>query len=434
MLAGAAADRRCRRQPAGWYRNAPGVPETRMLPDSLTISPGLFPGLLSRPRVARNLARWGQSVRDLAASGARFQLIASFNDWPRGSAVESARQWQSASGFGAYLDVLHADGAPAADPSPVAPLAAPVPASVTPPPPPSSSAVVPPAPPPAPDPVVVAAGDIACDPADPLFHGGAGDGVDCLMRATSDLALAARPAAVLTLGDTQYENNTYPAFLASFDPSWGRFKALIHPAAGNHEYQTAKAAGYFQYFGAAAGLPTEGWYSYDVGAWHLIVLNSNCAKVGGCAVGSPQEAWLRADLRAHSDLCTLAYWHQPRFSSGEFGNEAPYDPLWRDLYAAGAEIVLGAHDHDYERFAPQTPDELPDPAHGIREFIVGTGGKNHRQIRVVVPNSEVREANTFGLLELTLHPAGYDWRFVPVPGGTFTDAGSGACHGPNGTL
>jgi hypothetical protein len=282
--------------------------------------------------------------------------------------------------------------------------------------------------------VVVAAGDIACDPADPLFHGGAGNGVDCLMRATSDLALAAHPAAVLTLGDTQYENNTYPAFLASFDPSWGRFKALIHPAAGNHEYQTAKAAGYFQYFGAAAGLPTQGYYGYDVGAWHLIVLNSNCAKVGGCAVGSPQEVWLRADLKAHAGLCTLAYWHQPRFSSGEFGNEAPYDPLWRDLYAAGAEIVLGAHDHDYERFAPQTPDELLDPIRGIREFIVGTGGKNHRQIRVLVPNSEVREANTFGLLELTLHPTGYDWRFVPVPGGTFTDAGSGTCHGPNGTL
>jgi hypothetical protein len=281
--------------------------------------------------------------------------------------------------------------------------------------------------------VVVAAGDIACDPTDPLFHGGLGDGVDCLQEATSNLVLAAQPAAVLTLGDTQYENNTYAAFLASFNPSWGRFKALIHPAAGNHEYQTANAAGYFQYFGAAAGLPNQGYYSYDVGTWHLIVLNSNCAKVGGCNAGSPQETWLRADLAAHPNFCTLAYWHQPRFSSGEFGNEAPYDQFWRDLYAAGADIVLSAHDHDYERFAPQTPDETPDPVGGIREFIVGTGGKNHRAIQVVKPLSEVRNADTFGVLELTLHPTGYDWKFVPVPGGTFSDSGTGTCHGPNGT-
>ena len=274
--------------------------------------------------------------------------------------------------------------------------------------------------------MIAAAGDIACDPSDGNFSGKSIG--TCQMRATSDLLVNGGLAAVLTLGDNQYESNTYTNYLKSFDPTWGRVKALIHPAIGNHEYLTSKAAGYFQYFGAAAGSATTGYYSYDIGAWHLIALNSNCSQVGGCGAGSPQEKWLRADLAAHPTACTLAYWHHPRFSSGEHGSNASTQPLFQALYDAGAEIVLGGHDHDYERFAPQTPTGKADPARGIRQFVVGTGGKNHYGFKTPIANSEVRSDTTYGVLKLTLHPAGYDWQFAPQAGGTFSDAGSAACH------
>ena len=197
---------------------------------------------------------------------------------------------------------------------------------------------------------------------------------------------------------------------------------------GNHEYLTRAANGYFSYFGAAAGDPATGYYSFDVGAWHVVALNSNCSAVGGCASGSPQERWLRADLAAHPAACTLAYWHHPRFSSGEHGNEPAYDAFWRDLYAAGADVVLNGHDHDYERFAPQDPSGGSDLARGVREFVVGTGGKNHYRFLTLQPNSQVRDATTFGVLELTLHRTSYDWRFLPEPGKTFTDSGSAVCR------
>jgi len=407
---------RCTRQPAGWYEDDPGRPEAGALPWSFTISPGRFPAARATPALARNLGQWRKDVRDMVASGADFQLVDSFNDWGAGTAVESAREWTSPSGLGAYLDALQSAGAtPAAVPAPIPAPPAPVPSTA--------------------DPVVAAAGDIACDPADPHFDGGAGNGIDCQEKATSDLLFGIPDlAAVLTLGDTQYETGALPAFMASFDPTWGRLKALIHPAIGNHELGTPGGAGYFSYFGAAAGPAGEGWYSFDVGAWHLIVLNGNCPGQGGCALGGPQETWLRNDLATHPAACTLAYWHQPRFSSGEHGDNPAYDAFWRDLYAAGAEIVLNGHDHDYERFAPQTPDGAPDPLHGIREFVVGTGGRNHYGFTTIQPNSEVRDSDTFGVLELTLHPSGYDWSFVPEAGKTFTDAGSGTCHGPTGPL
>ena len=157
-------------------------------------------------------------------------------------------------------------------------------------------------------------------------------------------------------------------------------------------------------------------------------MNSNCSQVAGCGSGSPQETWLRSDLAAHTNACTLAYWHHPRFSSGQHGDESQYDTFWRDLYAGHADIVLNGHDHDYERFAPQNPSAGSDPASGIREFVVGTGGKNHYGFGTVQANSVVRNADTFGVLLLTLHPGGYDWRFAPEPGKTFTDVGSAACH------
>ncbi len=292
-----------------------------------------------------------------------------------------------------------------------------------------------------PSPVVAAAGDIACNRAP------SASGTTCQQGATANL-IAADPAisAVLPLGDVQYECGDYANFLRFYDPTWGRFRAITHPAIGNHEYLTTRGAsgcdpattapgqGYFDYWNGAgvasgpAGDRSQGYYSYDIGAWHLIALNSNCSRAGGCDAGSPQGVWLRNDLTAHRNACTLAYWHHPRFSSGEHGDNLQAAPLWDSLYAAGADVVLNGHDHDYERFAPQSPAGAADPTAGIREFVVGTGGKNHYGMRAVQPNSEVRDSGTFGVLELTLRPNRYDWRFVPVQGGTFTDSGSGSCH------
>jgi acid phosphatase type 7 len=275
---------------------------------------------------------------------------------------------------------------------------------------------------------IAAAGDIACDPASSSFNGGLGVGLACRQRATSDLLVGAGYESVLALGDVQYEDGAFSKFGASYDQSWGRVQAITHPAVGNHEYGTSGAAGYFQYFGAAAGDPTKGYYSFDLGGWHLIALNSNCAEVGGCGAGSTQEQWLRADLSTHSAApCTLAFWHHPRFSSGEHGTDSTYTAFWQALYDANADLVLVGHDHDYERFAPQTASGGLDTARGIREFVVGTGGKEQRTFPTVRTNSEARSVTSLGVLELTLGTAGYAWRFAPAVG-TFTDAGSGVCH------
>jgi hypothetical protein len=280
----------------------------------------------------------------------------------------------------------------------------------------------------APPPVIAAAGDIACDPADPSFNGGQGTATACRMKATSDLILSLAPAAVLLLGDNQYENGALANYQASYAPTWGRLNAIVRPIPGNHEYLTAGAAGYFSYFGAAAGDPAKGYSSYDLGSWHLIALNSNCAAVGGCGAGSPQEQWLAADLAAHPGTCTLAYWHHPRFSSGPHGDDAISAAFWQALHAAGADVVLNGHDHIYERFAPQSPAGAADPAGGIRQFTIGTGGKNLTSIQVVRANSEVRNASAFGVLEMTLHPDGYVWRFLSAPGGAVLDQGASLCH------
>jgi hypothetical protein len=276
--------------------------------------------------------------------------------------------------------------------------------------------------------VIAAAGDIACDPGSPSFQRLRGAADACHMRATADLLTKVDPVVVLTLGDNQYENGSLAKYRRSYELTWGRLKDRTRPAPGNHEYRTPGAAGYFAYFGAAAGSRSAGWYSFDVGAWHLIALNSECAKVGGCGRGSRQERWLRADLAAHPTACTLAYWHKPRFSSGLHGDDPTYTAFWRALYEARADVVLVGHDHDYERFAPQRPDGRADPAGGIREFVVGTGGKTHYGFRTIRRNSQVRNTGTFGVLRLALRPSGYDWRFLPEPGKHFTDAGHASCH------
>ena len=264
------------------------------------------------------------------------------------------------------------------------------------------------------DPILVGAGDIAgCNTS--------GD------EATARL-LDTIPGTVFADGDTVYGAEQPADFTNCYGTSWGRHKARTRPAAGNREYLVAGAAPFFAYFGAAAGDPTKGYYSYDLGAWHIIVLNSNCAQIGGCASGSPQERWLRDDLATHPTRCTLAYWHHPRFSSGVHGNATELRPLWQTLYAAGADVVVNGHDHDYERFAPQDQDGKPDPIRGIREFIVGTGGVGFTSLGAPIANSEVRNDATFGVLKLTLHPQSYDWQFIPVAGMTFSDSGSARCH------
>lgn len=286
------------------------------------------------------------------------------------------------------------------------------------------------------DPVVAAAGDIACDPSNSRFNAGQGVGSTCRQLAVSNLLLKGHFAAILALGDTQYYCGGYSAFLQSYDLSWGRVKSITHPAVGNHEYLTsggtgctsanANAAGYFEYFGSAAGAPTQGYYSFDVGAWHLIALNSSCTQAGGCSTVSPQGKWLAADLAAHHNVCTLAYWHIPLFSSGGRAS-ASTRPLWQLLYDAHADLILDAHDHIYERFAAQTPNGVLDPVNGIREITVGTGGADHTTLGTLAANSVVTDTTTFGILKLTLHPTSYSWNFVPAVG-MFKDGGSAACH------
>jgi Calcineurin-like phosphoesterase len=274
---------------------------------------------------------------------------------------------------------------------------------------------------------IAAAGDIACSPASASFHDGQGSGLECRQAATSDLLVDEGYAAVLVLGDSQYEDGTSAAYAASYDPTWGRVRSITAPAVGNHEYNTPGATGYFRYFGEAAGEPTKGYYSFDLGGWHVVALNSNCSQVGGCEAGSPQEKWLRRDLADSASKCTIAYWHHPHFSSGQHGGSTEYAPFWEALFDADADVVLAGHDHDYERFAPQTPEGSADRARGIREFVVGTGGKSLRTFPDVAANSEAHDDSSLGVLELTLGREAYSWRFRAAVG-AFADTGSYPCH------
>ncbi|HKV04131.1 MAG TPA: metallophosphoesterase [Candidatus Acidoferrales bacterium] len=280
----------------------------------------------------------------------------------------------------------------------------------------SSARAAAPAVPPSGDPVLIGAGDIA-------------DCADLSGAEATAKILEATPGTVFTAGDDAYPSGTKEQFANCYDKTWGRVKSRTRPSPGNHEFHSGGAAPYFDYFGASAGDPKTGYYSYDLGAWHIVVLNSECGQVGGCRAGSAEERWLHADLASHRAACTLAYWHKPLFSSGaKHGNDPEVKPLWQDLYNAKATIVVNGHDHDYERFAPQDPDGKADGARGIREFVVGTGGKNHRPFGRAEATSEVRNADTFGVLKLTLHATGYDWQFIPEAGKSFTDSGNGTCH------
>jgi hypothetical protein len=391
----------CLSQPSSWHQYGPSSAAHQVAGHSYSISPGFWKADETTARLGRNQTRWGQNIRDMVASGEPWQLITTFNEWGEGTSVEPATQWASCgSCSGMYLNYLNRDGAP----------------------------------PGANDPVIAAAGDIACNPASSAFNGGLGTATACRQQYTSDLLVGQNLAAVLMLGDTQYEDSVFSDFAASYDVSWGRVKSITYPAIGNHDYHTTGASGYFDYFNGPgnqtgrAGDRDKGYYSFDIGTWHLVSLNSNCSAIGGCDAGSPQEVWLRADLAAHPNRCVLAFWHHPRFSSGGYGNNSAFAPLWQALYDHGAELVLSGHDHNYQRYAPQNSTGAAD-ANGIREFVVGTGGKQHYGVDPgPIENREVANGDTYGVLKLTLHPSSYDWRFEPEAGGSFTDTGTTACH------
>lgn len=254
----------------------------------------------------------------------------------------------------------------------------------------------------------------------------AGDIAACDEDGDSSTAalVAGRQGTVATLGDNVYPAGSERTYRECYDPVWGGFLARTRPAIGNHDAQDDGGAAYFEYFGAAAGTPGEGWYSYDLGAWHVVVLNSNCGPVG--CDESAQLAWLVDDLAESEALCTLAYWHHPRFSSGPHGGTTDVEPFWEALEQAGAEVVLAGHDHLYERFAPQASNGAAS-ADGIRQFTVGTGGKQLYRVERVAPHSEVRIDDAFGVLSMTLGSDGYDWSFLTV-NGTEADRGSDECH------
>ena len=267
--------------------------------------------------------------------------------------------------------------------------------------------------------VLIGAGDIA-------YCSDSYLGDDYTAQVIAQLVARFPQAQLFTTGDNvQGEGNAWE-YRDCFNPTWGQFLERIHPVPGNHDYMTDNGGNYFQYFGAAAGPPGLGYYSYDLNGWHIVALNSNCNQIS-CVEGSAQVNWLRQDLADNRQTCTLMYWHDPRWSSGLAGSIPAADTFWRIAAEFGVEGVVNGNDHDYERFAPQNAAGEADP-HGVREFVVGTGGEPERGWGKILPNSEARNNDTWGVLAFSLYPGRYEWQFYPVAGGTFQDSGSGTCH------
>jgi len=250
---------------------------------------------------------------------------------------------------------------------------------------------------------------------------GAGDITSC-SRTQDELTaqlLDNIPGTVFTTGDNAYTDGNYTEYLNCYDPTWGRHKSRTKPSPGNHDYLTSGAAGYFQYFNSVAS-----YYAYNLGAWRIYSLNSEIS----VSATSAQATWLQNDLATNPSECVLAYWHKPRWSSGaNHGNNTSIQPIWQILYAAGAELVLNGHEHHYERFAEMNASGTA-VAQGLREIVVGTGGASLYPFGTPLSASQARNSTAYGVLKLTLKSTGYDWQFVPVPGSTFTDSGSGTCH------
>jgi len=432
--------RNCASQPDAWHQYAPAKNYDSQLPWSISVSPGFWK-VGEQPRLPRDPIRFESDVQKMAASGAFWQLVTTWSEWGEGTSVEPATEFGNT-----YLDILCRDLPGAAsctvDPAPTGtPTATPT-ASPTPTPTatPTPLPTLTPTPQPGTDPVLAGAGDIGS------VSGGHAEETAKLLDA---IFASGATGGVFTAGDNMNEAYApYSYYTDYFDKSWGRFKALIRPAAGNHDYAPyldgtdSFGNGYFDYydgignFTGPAGDRDKGYYSYNLGAWHVVVLNSNCTRGDACGTGTVQEkwdrqmAWLRGDLEANKDkACTVAYWHHPLFSSGQHGSQTFMQPFWQTLYDYGVDVVLNGHDHDYERFALQDPNGNADPLHGIREFVVGTGGRANRIANTYQPNQEVYSDATNGVLNLTLHPTSYDWQFLSIAGSnSFTDSGSQSCH------
>ena len=276
--------------------------------------------------------------------------------------------------------------------------------------------------------IIAAAGDLVCGTETQSPP------IPCLHLATAAVVKEVKPDALLLLGDLQYEKGSITDFQAYYEPAFGEFKSITYPTPGNHEYFTPGGAGYFDYFNGVgadsgrAGRRGQGYYSFNLGAWHIVALNSNCEFVGGCGARSPQAAWLRADLQKNRAKCTLAFTHSARFSSGSHGSDVLLRDLWQILYDAGAEVVLSAHDHDYERFRLQDANGRADEKRGIRAFVVGTGGKGLAPFGRRAPNSEIQDISSIGVLTMVLKADSYSWKFVAVQDLPLDDSGDGTCH------
>jgi hypothetical protein len=265
---------------------------------------------------------------------------------------------------------------------------------------------------------------------------GAGDIAECPTTGDEETAeildrlVAEDPDTVVyTTGDNAYPDGSYGEYLECYDPSWGRHKDRTHPAVGNHDFRQRMAEGYHRYWGDAGGPFDLYYYSFDVADWHVVVLNSECHRVG-CEFDSDdgeQVEWLEADLAASDALCTIGIWHAPRWSSGRYGSDPEYGTFWEVLYDHGAEVVLNGHEHLYERFEPMAPNGSVDRERGIHQFTVGTGGGNLRDFPDLAPNSAARGLD-HGVLQLNLRDGRFDWKFLAVDGASFTDEGSASCH------
>jgi hypothetical protein len=434
----------CPTQPDSWHQYGPASPYDRQGTYSATVSPGFFKFNETTPRLPRDVNRFATDLGRAKASGAQWQLITTFSEWGEGTSVEPATEWQSPSGYGTYLDTIRfvfTGQGPSPSPSPTATATAtlspsPSEASTTLPPSPTATVFTPtPSPsetsatpsetpsdtptttPPAGDPVIAAVGDIACSP-------GSAVGTNCRHKAVSDKILADTELKnVLLLGDNQYESGTLAAYQQSYDPTFGRFKAITKPVPGNHEYNTPNATGYYDYFGDLAGDRTKGYYSYDIGAWHFVALNSE----KDISPTGAQVAWLKADLAAHPNKCVAAHWHKPRWSTGaQHGDNTAMGVFVQALYDANADLIMVGHDHDYERFQPLNPAGQLDDARGLVEIVSGEGGRSHYGVAGRLTTA-VKDNTSYGYSRLTLHPDSADITFVPAVG-TFTDNYRLTCH------
>lgn len=409
-------------QPSSWHQYSPASRSGIHSPYSAYISPGFFlDDGVSAERLVRNATDFETAANSIVSANVTWKLVETWNEWGEGTSVEpgTSTRFNSTTNkdepdpngypFGnLYIDILNRTF-PALEQGTgsTSPTSSPISGTSK---------------------VVAVAGDMVC--------GAGSTGAACKHMETSQLAVDMNPDAVIVTGDVQYEQGAYSDFQNFYHPSWGRLKDITYPVVGNHEYLTSGASGYFDYFNGIgmqtgrAGDRSKGYYAIDVGAWRIYVLNTNCSQAGGCGAGSPQEQWLRADLAQNPRACAMAGIHHPLWTSGSRVNEGgDKTPLFQALYDFNVDVVVAGHEHNYERFAPMNPQGVLDNARGLREFVIGNGGRNFTKFVGTAANSEVKNDATFGVVKFTLHANSYDFEHIPIPGSTFTDKQTNVgCH------